>query len=120
MLEATHFMLEKLFPLDTPHRRMRFQCVSKFVELYRAMENWIPVESEGRVRKLGSQGVCLYAELSSAALSADRSTLMWRMYPKHHLFLHALEDSVEVGGNPRSQWCYADEDNIGDAASRAK
>ena len=111
MLEVTHFMLEKLFPLDTPHLYMRFQCVSKFVELYRTLENWVPGgESQAQIRRLGSQGVCLYAELSTEAISADAWTLLWRMYPKHHLMLHALEDSVDVGGNPRCQWCYLDED----------
>ena len=120
MLEVTHFMLEKLFPMDTSHARMRFQCVSKFVELYRTLENWDPKSSQAQIRRLGSQGVCLYAELSAKAISADPETLLWRMYPKHHLFLHAIEDSVEVGGNPRCQWCYSDEDNIGDAARRAK
>ena len=43
-----------------------------------------------------------------------------RMYPKHHLFLHIIEDQILFCGNPRDHWCYGDESEIGIAVRIAK
>ena len=35
------------------------------------------------------------------------------MSPKLHLWIHLTEDQAAAFGNPRSWWCYGDEDLIG-------
>ena len=37
----------------------------------------------------------------------------FRMYPKHHLFIHVTEQQICLSGNPRLHWCYGDESEIG-------
>ena len=42
--------------------------------------------------------------------------LFWKLVPKHHLFLHIVEEQVAVAGSPKACWCYPDESEIGLAA----
>ena len=46
--------------------------------------------------------------------SAD--PLLWNLYPKHHLFIHIVESAVT---NPRDEWNYGDESEIGAAVELA-
>ena len=57
----------------------------------------------------------LYRELAKAAQASDPWTLFWKLYPKHHLFLHCADTDV----NPRLEWNYRDESEIGDAVDVA-
>ena len=41
-------------------------------------------------------------------------------YPKHHLFVHVCEHTQTTGINPKLEWCYGDESEIGEAAALAK
>ena len=64
----------------------------------------------------GRRGLVLYGELRLKASDA-RS---WKIYPKHHLLLHCLEEQVQTAGNPMWCWCYCDESEIGAAKALAK
>ena len=44
----------------------------------------------------------------------DTGWFKYRWYPKHHLFIHIVEDQIATCDNPREHWCYGDEDFIGD------
>ena len=46
--------------------------------------------------------------------------VLWKYYPKHHLFVHLVEVGVANSGNPREIWCYPDESAIGDAVENAE
>ena len=43
---------------------------------------------------------------------------LYRFYPKHHFFIHTVEDQVCVSGNPRESWCYMDEACAGSKPSQ--
>ena len=49
-----------------------------------------------------------------------RGFFLWKLYPKHHLLQHLLEDQMLITGNPVGHWCYADESEIGAAVSLAQ
>ena len=59
---------------------------------------------------LARQHVTLYGELSMHPLKPKRYEA-YRMYPKHHLFIHLAEDDAETHGNPGDTWNYLDEDD---------
>ena len=118
---------------------------SVYLELY----NWGP-ESAQKVASFGRKHILLYAELSKEfMLSPSFHTLgytMYKMYPKHHLMIHLVEDTGETNsylnierinctigtlhaapedqmrdhGNLKSHWCYPDEASIGLAVKLAE
>lgn len=45
--------------------------------------------------------------------SAARGVALWKVVPKHHAWTHVAYDNM--GANPRSVHCYADEDMVGKA-----
>ena len=65
----------------------------------------------------GRQHLLLYQQLSLNALETKPEGYDWRLFPKHHLWLHTLEDTE---ANPRDEWCYADESEIGKCADLAE
>jgi hypothetical protein len=123
MLKVVDYMLEFLLPIETEHQRMRFTYVNLLRQVYTELEhnNWNE-SSAARVFTLGRKHVLMYCALSCrhAEINRHRSWEQWRMYPKHHQFLHILEDQIAVQGNPRLSWCYADESAIGNAARLAE
>ena len=66
----------------------------------------------------------LYAELGRLHMESRKfqkiGWFRWRMYPKHHLFIHCCEDVVASAGNLRDCWCYRDENEIGLAVDVAE
>jgi hypothetical protein len=108
MLYVLHFVLLHVFPHESGHDKLRLQCVAYIAKMYREMEAWGP-DSGTTVAELARRHLLLYHELSLDASSA----MFWRLYPKHHLFLHFMEDQVALAGNPREHWTYADESCIG-------
>ena len=62
------------------------------------------------IRGLGKQLVILYNALSTEAATAQHK--IWKFSPKFHLWLHLCERQA-AHFNPRSFWCYADEDLVG-------
>ena len=60
---------------------------------------------------LGRRLMQIYGQLSAEALSAGRK--LYKISPKHHLFVHLCEWQAVEMGNPRYYWTYADEDLVG-------
>ena len=65
-----------------------------------------------RIAVVGRSLVQLYGQLARSALASNQK--MWKVTPKHHIFLHLAEWQIgDLGLNPRSYWTYADEDLVG-------
>ena len=66
-----------------------------------------------RIAKIGRQICMLYGQLAREFF--EKNIKMWKATPKFHIFLHLCEWQIlDLGGlNPRSYWCYADEDLVG-------
>ena len=87
-------------------------CATALLKVYEEMEptTWQDDgSSTAKVADLGRQHLLLYAQLSEA--SADDTK--WRVYPKHHLFAHVVSRCL---ANPRLEWNYLDEAEMGVAA----
>jgi hypothetical protein len=121
MLYVLDFMLSHFFPAVSYRDKLRLQCASTLVDMYREMEKWGP-ESGTKVASLARRHLLLYSELSS---SAEASCVVakgksWKLYPKRHMLQHCIEDQVSLAGNPRDHWTYADESCIGQIAKLAE
>ena len=73
---------------------------------------YLSLSSRARIAEIGPQFAAIYAQLSrSAFLSEDK---LFKSTPKLHLFTHLCEWVIpDTFLNPRSYWCYADEDLVG-------
>ena len=103
-------MLQICFPLTTDHALLRFRCVDALYAIYQLMNHWDAATSPNQFRHLVVRHLLLYAELSRQSVD----DLLWRIYPKHHLFAHMLGSQ-----NPKLEWCYAMESEIGKAVKVA-
>ena len=103
-------MLHKCFPLDTEHQQARCHCVAAIWEAYREMEMevWDPRTSPSKLGDCARRCLILWAALKDAC----PEPAMWCFYPKHHMWLHCAEMCTT---NPRLEWNYADESEIGRA-----
>ena len=111
-LKVLHHMLGNLVDRATDHAKLRYNCVSALVEVYKEMEHDVwknDGSSNLRVADCGRRHLLLYAELSGLS----RDSRKWRLYPKHHLMDHVAGRCVV---NPRLEWSYLDEAEIGVAA----
>ena len=73
------------------------------------------------VRKHGVAHCMLYSELGSQWIADHGGPWhRWRLYPKHHQFMHVVEDQIPQSGNPKDNWCYADESAIGEGVKVAE
>ena len=106
------------FPHESPHDSTRLHCLEALNRVYLEMYNW-GEGSSNRIGEFGRQHCILFAVLATEqyARNPDVGLFLWRLFPKHHLFLHLVEDQVKKGGNPSYHWCYADEREIGNAAT---
>ena len=120
MLKVTHLMLERYFPKESEYEKLRFNCHDLLYKLYQELHDWKPETSGREVARLGRQHCILYAMLSRRALVQDANTVLWHIYPKHHMFLHCVEDQVLLTDNPRDIWNYGDESEIGSAVLLAE
>ena len=123
MLPVIRFILENYFPVNTDYLRLRLQCVVAVDEMYKLMR--VPdAEFDGLlVAKFARQHLILYGELGKIALETcqhqQSGWILWRWYPKHHLFSH-FETQVAQSGSPSESWCYRDESAIGDCVHVAE
>ena len=114
LLKCLVFVLETLMPPTDDHDRLRLQMV------FHVMENLGP-DSPTSVSEYSRKALLLYGELQKEAVRTHGpSTEHWRIYPKFHLFLHCVEDQIASSGNPRLNWCYSDESEIGAAVRVAE
>ena len=86
------------------------------------MTNWNADFSPAKIAVFGRKHCLLYAELASEQirLYGEARWVFWRLYPKHHWFLHIVEEQIIGSGSPAQNWCYMDEDTIGRCAKYAE
>ena len=96
---------------------------------FRAMSRWNggDVSARDDVKKYGRKCLILHESLrhSHASLPGKkaggiRNSVLWKWYPKFHLFEHIIYFQLYVHGNPLTSWCYADESEIGSACAIAR
>ena len=107
MLSTTPVVLSK----TKKGKRGRFQGIT-FNNYHRPWGRWLYtfVDSTG----------LLEFEARGLAAARGRPQVLYRFYPKHHLFLHVVEEQPAQSGNPALNWCYGDESAIGDAIKVAE
>ena len=113
-LRVLEYLLRELVPAATAHEVLRLQCVQALLKVYAELDSWkTDGSSSATVSEWGRRHLLLYRELHDARTS-DR---FWRVYPKHHLFCHV---TGRVRANPKLEWNYADESEIGLGAAVAR
>ena len=107
-------LLQKLWEHDSKHAQVRLQCIDALNSCYEKLASWVGDEvSAFELGSLARRHLLLYAELQRLTASGMR----WSFLPKHHLWLHLCE---RCQCSPRMEWNYADEDEIGQAATFAR
>ena len=123
LLPIVRHILERYFPQDTEHKRLRYDCIVALDDMYKEMRKPVGVFQGPTASMLGRRHLILYRELVKEAIESrghqQQGWLLWKWYPKHHLFSH-LEKEICLSGNPAHNWCYADESAIGDAVHIAE
>ena len=126
LLLCIRYVLEHLVPMETSHARQRFLIVKHFCDMYDHLQHSEGVTSMQQATDSCRKACILWGELRMADIDPDnpdnfqtRGFFLWKLYPKHHLLQHVLEDQILVSGNPVGHWCYADESEIGAAVSLA-
>ena len=123
LLPVFRLILERYFKQDTDHARLRYDCIVALDDMYTEMRKPVGVFHGPTASLFARRHLILYRELVQEAIEsrAHQQTgwLVWRWYPKHHLFSH-LEKEIYISGNPADNWCYADESAIGDAVHIAE
>ena len=60
------------------------------------------------VARLGRAHLTFFNELYLSSLNSGEwqrvGYLLWRVYPKHHLFLHVIEDQIALSGIRRDSY----------------
>ena len=108
-------LLEMYFPPQDARERLRLNAAKMLNSFYVEMKNW---DADASPFKLGSilrSYTALYVELGDATLAQwpDMTYWPWKLIPKNHIILHAVEIQVAQYGNPKLSWCYMDESAMG-------
>jgi len=111
LLPVVREMLATCFDVTTPHARLRLQCVDALLKCYHLLDNWAQ-DSPVALARAAREHLLLLAELRSTC----HDDLRWCLYPKHHIFIHLAEGATS---NPRAEWNYGDESEIGEAVKLA-
>ena len=122
MLPVVHYMISTYMPPESSKEELVLQCTSLLLNAYQEMDpkSFDADSSPRRLAEYGRRHLLLYGHLSQDALQTrDQYGLYWRIYPKHHLFCHLLDEVFETSSNPLESWNYKDESEIGDAAKLA-
>jgi hypothetical protein len=126
LLLCVEYMLEFLIPLDTDHAQQRFLIVKHFCSMYKHLMSGVGLGSLLEAAASCKRALILWGELRQADIDPNnpngwqhRGFFLWKMYPKHHILVHLLEDQMIASGNPVHHWCYADESEIGAAVDLA-
>ncbi|CAK0863488.1 unnamed protein product [Prorocentrum cordatum] len=110
LLKVLLHMLITFYDQTSEHNAIRLNCVRSLAAIYDQLAVWDFDTSYSECAVLATKHVLLYAELWREAAELDESTLLWKMIPKHHLFIHLMEHDR---GNPKEGWNYGDESEIG-------
>ena len=89
------------------------QCVDSLIACYSEMDAWDQRTSPRRFALSGKRHLLLLVRLNEET----NDDAMWNLYPKHHLLIHVVENSMV---NPRLEWNYGEESTIGDAVAMSK
>ena len=115
---ACRHLVEYAFDLSSRHLRDEpriIAIVQLLLEFYQLCENekmYMRDPAIRRIQVIGRQICQLYAQLANEA--KDRGEKVFKMTPKFHLFVHLTEWVIpSTKLNPRSYWCYGDEDLVG-------
>ena len=76
------------------------------------MADWDQGSSPHRFSTFVRQHLLLLCELRAES----KDPRAWALYPKHHLLIHIAEGAIV---NPRLEWNYGDESEIGSAVALA-
>lgn len=110
-------LLDQYFPPRDHRETTRVNCLRWLNNIYVEMEQW-DASSPAKIAHAARCHLALYYELY--VWGVDNMVALghqaYRMYPKHHTFLHLCES----GENPRDAWNYRDESSIGDAVKVAE
>ena len=102
MLPVLLHMLKNFFKPENLTDELMLLAVENLSKMYDTMSAPWTSESGAVAAKYGRLHLVHYNELyvrSMASLDHQRvGYLLWRVYPKHHLFLHVIEDQVMLSG----------------------
>lgn len=122
LLLCIRLALEKFLPMQTPHAKKRFLVVKHFCDMYHSLQNCEGLPCVQSAATSCRKALILWNELRQEDIDPNngnnwqtRGFFLWKLYPKHHMLQHVLEDQILVSGNPVGHWCYADESEIGAA-----
>ena len=114
LLPILREMLATCFHLRTEHQRMRLQCTDALLECYKVMDEWESCASPSLDLALAGRRFLL---LCRSLCDSSADPRRWHMYPKHHMVVHLVEGAT---ANPRDEWNYGDESEIGCAVKLAR
>ena len=97
------------FKPESDRDEMIHGCVASLVDIYAEMDAWNTTTSPPRISALARRPLMLYRELRETSDDAG----CWTLYPKHHVFLHICEETMETRVCPKLEWCYGDENETG-------
>ena len=101
------------------HKRVALiEMLCRFYEIVALDGMFLSKEAKEELPNLGRHMMMLYGQLSAESLAAGRR--LYKISPKHHLFVHLCEWQAVEMGNPRFYWTYADEDLVGSMIDMAR
>ena len=110
-LFVLRLMLANFVDMPTDYARLRYGCVNSIAKVYQTMDSWRSDGSSARdIAYYGRCHVILFAEL------AQLKPELFHLMPKHHLFVHVVEQVGVRGLNPKLLWHYNGENKIGIAS----
>ena len=119
-LKVFRHMLPKFFPAESPREKLREDMIEALAMAYDVMdpEYWDDESSPLELSRWGHRHLSLYHDLSHDALiNLCIYGTFWNIYPKHHLCCHIFGESQT---NPRDEWNYEDESEIGKCSQAAE
>ena len=118
LLSCVNWLLQNLWAPKSEYEELVMQCVKALSGFYDQIYLWDAGDMEGRsgCLKHGKRFLQLYAEL----VIMNKDGILYKWFPKFHLFQHLLESQIPFLGNPKDAWCYFDESNIGLASKLAE
>ena len=106
-------MLATCIPVESPHERLRLNCVAAIAGCYSEMEQWVPASSPQALSKYTRRFLLLCCQLRNTS----SNVALWCLCIKQNLLAHLGERALT---NPRKEWSYLDEAEIGDAVLQAR
>ena len=106
------FLLENLVSCTSEHDKKRLNSLKALQRAYEVLDNWVGDASAIVFRQEVRKHLLLYQELSEEC----GGEVFWHLYQKHHIMCHI----ADRGTNPKHEWNYRDESEIGSCVAVAK